>query len=218
MKTWLHFIGRQYYSKAKFIKEARRYGITRRVALQVMKKMEFGDLVLLAMRPTKAAKAPEIFGSFEIEAVSGLSPEASAAIRERFRWRLVDNGGRVIGRGCGRYIEGPCYVLENATLREIAMILEELKEQGIDIGRPMVGGSFEPHRPVQLKSIPFRQGFRLFDYDRLLQDTGFSLSTMQEPVTVSGQYYVKDGETKDGTTPTEGLIREVVDYRRKEEM
>ena len=28
----------------------------------------------------------------------------------------------------------------------------------------------------------------------------------------------QSGEAKDGTTPTEGLIREVVDYQRKEEM
>lgn len=217
MKAWLHFVGRQYYSKAKFVKEARKYGITRRVSLRDLKQMDWGDMVLLAMRPN-GRKTPEIFGSFAIELLSGLSPQASEELRKRFRWRLVDNGGRVIGRGCGRYIEGPCYVLENATLREIAMILEELKEQGVDIGKPMVGGSFEPHRPVRLKSIPFRQGFRLFDYDRLLQNIGFSLSTMQEPVTVSGQYYVKDDKAEDGKEPAEGLIREVADYRRKEEM
>lgn len=217
MKAWLHFVGRQYYSKAKFVKEARKYGITRRVSLRDLKQMDWGDLVLLAMR-SNGRKTPEIFGSFAIKMVSGLSPEASAAIRERFRWWLVDNGGRVIGRGCGRYVEGPCYVLENATLPEVAAILEELKKQGVDIGKPMVGGSFEPHRPVRLKSIPFRQGFRLFDYDRLLQNIGFSLSTMQEPVTVSGQYYVKDDKAEDGKEPAEGLIREVADYRRKEEM
>lgn len=210
MKTWLHFVGRQYYSRGRFAKEAKKYGVTRRISLRDVKKMAFGDMVLLAMMD---GKSPVIFGSFVIEKISGLSPEASVVVRERFANEMVSEGGRLVERGCGKYIEGCCYAVK-APLRDIVDVLEELKEQGKDIGRPMVGGKFEPHKLVRLKDVPFRQGFREIDYDRLLNDIGFFLSTENKkaPITLRGQYYTSGSESEG---QREGLVEEVKDYKRK---
>jgi hypothetical protein len=209
-------IGRAYYpTKNKFIKEAKQYGITRRISLRQLKKMAYGDMVLLAMMD---GKSPVIFGSFVIEKISGLSPAASLVIRERFSCELVREGGIPVQRGCGEYIEGACYRVK-ATLREIVDVLEELKEQEVDIGLPMVGGRFEPHKLLRLKDIPFRQGFREIDYGKMLKDTGFFLSTERKkaPVTLRGQYYVTGNDDNDNneTELAEGLLEEVRDYKRK---
>lgn len=211
MKTWLHFVGRQYYSKAKFVKEAKQYGVTRRVSLQQLKKMAYGDMVLLAMMD---GKSPVVFGSFVIEKISGLSPAASAAVREKFKYEVVSEGGGLVVRGCGMYIEGAKYVIK-AALRDVVDVLEELKGQGEDIGLPMVGGRFEPHKLVRLKDIPFRQGFREIDYDKMLSDIGFFLSTegKKVPVTLRGQYYVTNEDIE--SSEQEGLVEEVKDYKRK---
>lgn len=211
MKAWLHFIGRQYYSRTEFVKEAKKYGITRRVSLKDLKKMDWGDMVLLAM---KDGKSPCIFGSFSIEKLSGLSPAASAAVRKVFDWELVSPGGTAVERGCGSYTEGPCFVLKRATLPQIAQLLEELKLLEVDIGLPMIGGEFKPHMPVRLRDIPFRQGFRLFDYDRLVKEAGPFLHTSAKAVTVRGQFYVK-GPIQSGERK-EGQVQEVANYRCRE--
>jgi hypothetical protein len=209
MRVWLHFIGKQYYSRGKFVKEAKQYGVTRRVSLQQLKKMAYGDMVLLAMMDSKS---PVVFGSFVIDKISGLSPAASAAVKEKFECEMVSEGGSLVVRGCGMYIEGARYAVK-ATLREIVDILEELKEQGKDIGLPMVGGRLEPHKLIRLKDIPFRQGFREIDYDKILNDIGFFLSTekAKAPVTLRGQYYASGNESEG---QGEGMIEEVKDYSR----
>lgn len=210
MKTWLHFVGRQYYSRAKFIREAKRYGVTRRVSLQQLKKMAFGDRVLLAMLE---GKSPVVFGSFVIEKISGLSPVASVAIREKFQGEQVSAGGGLVIRGCGTYIEGRCFVV-SATLQDIVGVLEELKDQEVDVGLPMVGGRFEHQAPIRLKDVPFRQGFREFDYARFISelDRADKLRAV-----VRGQFYVdgEQGETGDYEGGYGGYVEEVRNYQRK---
>lgn len=214
MRTWLHFIGKQYYSRAKFIKEAKQYGVTRRVALQQLKQMAFGDMVLLAMMD---GKSPVIFGYFIIEKISGLSPTATAAIQGRLKCEMLNPGGRIIKRGCGSYIEGQCLVAR-ASLQEIVAILDELRKQDVDIGLPMVGGEFKLHPIIRLRDIPFRQGFRLFNYEQLIKEVGHLLDTVKTPITVKGQYYVKEDYVKEVAESglNEGQIQEVINYRRLE--
>jgi len=212
MRVWLHFIGKQYYSRGKFVKEAKQYGITRRVSLQQLKKMAYGDMVLLAMMD---GKSPVVFGSFVIDKISGLSPAASAVIKEKFEYETVSEGGAIVVRGCGMYIEGARYAVK-ATLREVVDVLEGLKEQEVDIGKPMVGGRFEPHKLIRLKDIPFRQRFREIDYDKILNDIGFFLSTekAKTPVTLRDQYYITNDSDIE-SSEQEGLVEEVKDYQRK---
>lgn len=215
--TWLHFIGKQYYSRAKFIKEAKQYGITRRVSLRDLKKMSYGDTVLLVILE---GKSPVIFGSFVIEKISGLSPEASTAVRETFKCELISAGGGVVSRGCGTYFEGPCYAV-SASIKEIVGVLEEQITQGIDIGLPMIGGTFKPHPLIRLKNVPFRMGFREFDYDRLLSAISGKATSDKRVVTVRGQFYIRSKDVdneKPAVEGLEGLIEEVKDYKRKEQV
>jgi len=209
---WLHFVGQKYYTRAQFVKEAKTYGITRRVSLQVLRSMDWGDTVLLAI---VEGKSPVLFGQFSISVLSGLSDVASKALEAFFGLEKIDDGGRVIARGCGSYVTGPSYRID-ASLPEIAEFLLAMQRGGHDIGRPMVGGNFEHHQLVRLKKIPFRQGFRAFDYPAFLEDLeNTPLQKGKKIPILLGQYYVFDHAP--GRDPG-GVVEEVVDYHRREEL
>jgi len=201
---WIHFIGRKYYTKKKFVKEAKKYGATRRIDLRVMKKMNWNDQVFCVMLKGKSGV---LFGYFIVERVSGLSPEANQILVNTFKGEMVSEGGESIERGCGSYIAGPCYAVK-ATLPEIAELLIRLKEAGVDIGKPMVGGPFtELTNSIRLEDIPFRQGFREFDWEKCRKTAKNGIAY--------GQFYVS--EKLAGTLPNSGEVEEVRKYTRKEE-
>lgn len=202
---WLHFIGQKYYTRQAFIKEAMAYGASRRVSLADLKKMAWDDVVLCAMYEGKKSV---LFGMFKITRLSGLTKEATAVLEKFFGLEKIDNGGLSIRRGCGEYITGPEYRI-NATLAEIAEVLDALKRQGVDIGKPLIGGPFAQHKPVvRLASIPHRQGFRLFDYQAF--QVALQRATGKKVPVVRGQFYVS---TAPGKGPREGAVQEVQDYQ-----
>ncbi len=209
MTTWLHFIGRGYYkSRRTFEREALEYGVTRRVSLQQLKAMEFGDRVLLAMRDGKSAV---VFGEFMIDRLSGLSSEAAAEIAGEFNASAVDSPdvGRKISRGCGSYVIGFVWAV-SASLKDLADKIKDCDDRG----KPMVGGNFRPRQLVRLKKIPHRQGFRAFDYGSFMEDvalaTQYSVDSKHLTAVRSFYYTTADGEA---TTP-EGLIQQVQHYER----
>lgn len=70
-RSWLHWIGNQYYSIRKFIEEARLIGVSRRVPRDVLRKMKWGDMIFLASKEKKL-KSPVIFGYFRLERIQGV--------------------------------------------------------------------------------------------------------------------------------------------------
>lgn len=211
MQVWLHFVGRQYYTRKSFIREAKLYGVSRRISLQELKRMNWGDRVLLAIMEGKSGV---VFGYFQVERLAGLSPEAHEAIRDRFGGEIVDHGGGIVKRGCGVYVVGPTFVTP-ASLAEIAACLEELKAQGVDIGRPMVAGAFAEGPLARLASIPHRQGFRLFDYAKFIAalQEAKAANGRKMPV-VRGQFYAEPTPAEEAAG---GAIQAAKSYRRKEE-
>ena len=192
--TWLHFVGRQYYTRSAFIREAKRYGVTRRVALQTLARMNWGDGVVLAM---KEGATPVVFGTFQVERLSGLSHEASERLRDLYPCEVVPGAGRVVHRGCGSYEEAPFIILvRDAPLPEIAQHLMVWKTKGMDIGKPMVGGAFRDHPLVYLRDVPHQQGFRPFDLERFeaafrVASEALTSSGRRRIPTVRGQFYAQ---------------------------
>lgn len=216
MQTWLHFVGRQYYTRRSFIREAEQYGVSRRVSLRELKRMNWRDRVVVAIMEGKSAV---VFGRFEIERLAGLSAAAQAAIREALGGEIVDEGGGLVKRGCGMYYQGPTFVTP-ASLPEIAGLLEELKAQGVDIGRPMVAGAFTETPSVRLKDVPHRQGFRLFDYEKFRAAAAEALykqalADKRGMPAVRGQFYAEPALAEEATG---GEIQAAENYRRKEEI
>ena len=70
-RTWLHWIGNQYYSIESFIEEARLIGVSRRVPAKALKKMKWGDTIFLTSKE-KGIKNPVIFGYFILDKLQGI--------------------------------------------------------------------------------------------------------------------------------------------------
>lgn len=213
--TWLHFVGKQYYpSRARFIREAERYGVTRRVSLATLERMHWGDRVVLAI---KERASPVVFGTFLIHILSGLSSEASQRLMTLFECEVIPGSEREVKRGCGEYIEGATIVVREAPLPVIARHLRDWKEAGLDIGKPMVGGNFEPHPLVYIPDIPHQQGFRPFDWDRFTQALSDYRAVWPDGrgkgrlPRVRGQFYAAAASDQG---PDEGRVQTVEGYRR----
>lgn len=212
--TWLHFVGKTYYTRGTFVREAKKYGVTRRVSLNVLKNMAWGDRVLLAIMD---GKTPIVFGEFRIERISGLSAEAVSALeRLGLLQEIIDFGGIFVKRGCGCYVTGPTRST-NATIREIVQTLEALMASGEleDPGKPMVSGKFILHPLVRLKDIRFRQGFRLFDYETF--EVAYKTEKEKNPgrsiPAVKGHFYVKGLPERENAA---GAVQAVAGYERAE--
>jgi len=231
MTTWLHFVGQAYYKTShRFVVEAVRYGITRRVALATLRKMEWGDRVLLAQRD---GSSTVVFGQFTIEKLSGLSAEAGAAVREALGDRLdytpFDVPQRV-ERGCGTYTVTGVFSVRETTLAQLVAAVEKAK----DPGKLMVGGHYSPlfveggawssqvvngHGVaalpvdrVRLKSVPHAQGFRPFAYDEWRSEVVSAIHARPgKPVVLRGHFY---GKTDHERAVDAGLAELVDDYRR----
>ena len=108
---WLHFVG-GYYKRASFVEEAKRQGITRRIAPNQAKGMTFGDVVRLATWGQKGARA---FGAFRVEQLTlsaDIAADVAVELEKQGRATLQDMGGRTIVRQCGSYQVGPTWAVE----------------------------------------------------------------------------------------------------------
>lgn len=186
MSDWIHYIGKKYYTMNSFAKEAAQHGVTRRVSLNVAKRMSWGDRIYTAMLDGKTGV---IFGSFIISKLTGLSTEVTTQLEKEYESKLVDEGGDIVLRGCGEYIEGDTHTIK----RELPDIIDCLSQMSIDdkdIGNPMVGGLFQTASKIRLMDIPFRQGFRTIDAKALLH------SASANGGRVNGQFYIQSNNAR----------------------
>lgn len=181
MNNWLHFIGRQYYTESQFLEESSSIGCSRRVALNVLKIMNFGDRVYCAMIRNNE-KSPVVLGCFTIEQLGGLSPESTIPIHEVYPSQMVDLGGKTVLRRCGIYTTGPSYIVTNGTLEGIANLLSHEDNPGT----LLIQGTWTPlENPIRLTKVKFRQGYRRFNVEKAVAD---ALENRYHRA--AGQYYV----------------------------
>jgi len=216
MKTWIDFIGEKHYSKQGFIDESEQYGVTRRIPRHQLKRFRFGDRVMAAIRE---GKRPILFGYYVIERISGLSSTALKALSEKFSTKMIAEGGRVVHRGCGSYVEGATLTIE-ASLEEIAEVLKDVK----DYGKLMIGGTLHEHEEVRLKSIksgPETRSIRPFNYESFLVAVHEAKQTWDGKgcPSVKGYFYVSDVDDEGFEGPLaeiEAEVQEVYAYERIE--
>jgi hypothetical protein len=183
ISTWLHFIGGYYKSEDKFVKEAQRFGISRRVPAQVIRGMEFGDR-LIFLRYVKGQQA----FAFAEAVIVGLTLEGGIA--KKVGDRLIDEGkaqyeegGGMVSRECGSYFVLGTYHV-NATLKETMDIAQDIyAEQAKESGREpeplfvMVNAKLvkQYSQPVYLSPSPkFTRGFIRSDNSSFIAPADFS--------------------------------------------
>jgi len=228
-RAWLHCIGKRYYpTRESFLDEADEYGITRRVSLRTLAKMNWGDTIICAH---KDGKTLVTFRQFAIGMVSGLSraaltyvlsnvPEgATVVLDDRSR-------GELVNRGCGSFAIEDTFEIDLASwlpLSELAQLLQAASDGGVDVGMPMVGAS--DHDPldcgpqlVRLKDVPHRMGFRQFNLDEFVGAANKAGTTNGRLPAVHGQFYVWDDDDVvsgwDGAVPIK--IQSVRKYTKRE--
>lgn len=214
MQTWIHFIGKKYYTQHQFATEAKAQGITRRVGLHTLEKMRYGDRVLLAMLD---GQTPVIFGMFHISVLSGLPGEVLTILKERFLdYTVVDTGGHKVERGCGEYVQGFTIHIPRVEIHHVRMAIATYTDRTGEPVKPMVGGQWQEHQTIRLKDVPFTRGFRTFDYRALMDAVDqWDGSPKYKYPTVKGLFYVwKESQPPvEMDMETQRLIQEVKQYQ-----
>lgn len=226
---WLHFIGKQYYTINAFESEAREYQVSRRIALDKLKKMRFGDKIYLFQKTRKAHNST-MFGFFTFERILGEIPQVMIdELHKEGHLDLtisvnaggIENAGKHIIRGCGSYIMGMALILEGIDAFALA---EKLKRHNAQ--KVMIGGTFYG-LPHIASDINFQMGFRPFDYDGFIAEYQRLAKLGRQRICVKGHWYVSDKDKEDIRTiddenkeqwvnnPRE-RVRAIHDYKRKE--
>ena len=190
-RTWIHFVGANYYSIDKFIKEANSVGIARAIAPQVLKKMSTGDVVLLAQ---KVGKSTRIFGYFTFTTMTGLDPELVQKLKEKkIIQQLPALAPMEVERECGSYtITGSYSVADSNAMMNLIRETDNEK-----IGRVMIGGQFHYLKDTGidvdyvLTEIPFRKGFRAFDFAAFKARVDEKIGSLKpgHHIKLKGQFY-----------------------------
>ena len=124
----LNFIGKSYYSQSSFENEAYKVGINRAVSFNVLKKLKFGEPILLASYiPSKPEGSCEVFGYFTL---SGISHNLPSELSEKLLSNLtvantVEGNGESVIRACGSYQTGSTSTIKE-TLEQLVAKIEEV--------------------------------------------------------------------------------------------
>jgi hypothetical protein len=184
MRTvWLHWIGNCYYSISQFIQEAKKMGVSRRISLRTLKKMEWGDKIYLLSRE-KGIKKPAIFGFFYLIQVEGIElkdlPE-----KLKVSINVVKASSEV--RGCGTRVHGGIYLMTSASVNQLSEYIPESSN-------PMIYGALNllPKPWPILKNLVSFRGFRKFNETAFLEELSLRLEGCKDgrrPV-LEGVFYV----------------------------
>lgn len=157
--VWMHYIGGYYDSVERFIREAKRQGVSRRIPLQVARGMRFGDRVILLRYHDKTTVSA--FGEFVVRNIffdDAISQAVGKRLEETGKAQYFEGGGSVM-RECGSYIIAGTWLVtvEIPEIVDIALELSEGKPAFAMIGGPLTK-VYQP--PVFLDPAPkFSRGF-----------------------------------------------------------
>jgi len=125
---WLHYVG-GFYTTSAFVTEAKRTGVSRRVAPNVAKFMRYGDTVkLLNWNNGKPiAFAEFVIGGISIDAQ--ISEQLALELIKEGKAELVSEGGQTVVRKCGSYTTSASY--------QVNIALEEVVERANEIAKEL---------------------------------------------------------------------------------
>ena len=208
---WLHFIGKNYYpSPNVFIREAQKYGVSRRISPFVFKRFNIGDRVFL-FQWDKKKKASILFGYFKVERIYGkfsklFNKEVQKKSKvdkevEDLKQKIIED---FVKRECGEFdiLE---YIAINLAIEEINNLLENFGCKHL-----MIGGKFVKLKETQ-SHIIFQRGFRHFDYNT------YKLHKQQGKRSTS-QFYEYPYPPKIVPDENKALIINIDNYRKASEI
>jgi hypothetical protein len=120
---WQHYVG-GFYTPKKFVAEAKKHGISRRVAPNVAKAMAYGDVIKLLDWNNSQ---PLLFAEFVVSGISmnaEISEELAPELIQEGKARLVSQGGNTVIRECGSYVASATYEVDV----ELSEVVEKADE------------------------------------------------------------------------------------------
>jgi len=158
---YLHYVGKGLYSKTKFVHEARKYGVSRALPASQIKKLEWGEPILLAFYEViDDVPTADVFGYFYFTRLrhAGLTAEASDELLSRLDVVRIDRSPpQLVVRGCGSYIQGGSAIVRDKP-RDIIKKAEEIEEKyGIRI-KWFVEGDFHSLPQILIRPVKFARG------------------------------------------------------------
>ena len=165
MTTWNHFVGGSYKNKTRFLQEAKKVGISRRVPANIARGFHFGDRVILLRYHSR--KGVEAFGEMVINEIifpKEITEKIGAELIKSgaIEYRPGPLGGANVHRECGSYVIMGSYVITSPDydIPQLVKMAQELDKENTVFC--MIGGKLmkEYANPVWLDPAPkFTRGF-----------------------------------------------------------
>lgn len=181
MKTYVHTIGGYYKDRERFIKEAREVGANRRIAVHLLKGFNFGDVVMVLDwdAPVKSKRKRTVgqkglkvpntviaYGQFIVERLSFQASVMAKLAEEMIKEGQVEvrEGGAVVERECGSYVDGGGLILAPDNPNTLQDLLARAKAIALGMGitklETFIGGRFQAFRePLEVERPPFQMGY-----------------------------------------------------------
>ena len=155
--VWLHYVGKNLYSKKSFIKEAKEFGVNRAVPKwMVGKHIKLGDKIYLAFHKKDKRSLKEkaiIFGFFIVEGFSFDVETAKELEKEGVGKTILHDDGPIdVKRGCGSYS-----IVGTFEVKDEEKFLEVLREKGNKIF--VRGRFFELEEEEVIENVSFSRGY-----------------------------------------------------------
>jgi hypothetical protein len=170
---WLHFVGKNLYSREKFVKEAKRYGVNRAIQGNILKYMKWGDIILLAepiREKPKETLGGVIFGYFTITTVTPLCPdELKEMLNDELKVVSVDDTVQEVVRECGSYTIGSAMEVEDS-INEIVTKTEKLAKAFNYKVKWFVGGPLTLIPDIQLVGAKQHLGYKKVELDLTFEE------------------------------------------------
>jgi hypothetical protein len=157
---WATYVG-GYYTKAKFIEESQRLGVSRRAPASIVKQMCFGDTV--AVLDWQRGE-PVLFAEFVITGLvlpHEIAEKVTEILEAEGKVKAKSEGGSTIVRECGTYDIGTSYEV-TADIGEIVLLAEqETEDNPIPLGILVQGQISRIVEPPEMMpdGYPFYRGF-----------------------------------------------------------
>lgn len=216
----LHYIGqgRGVYSIKSFTAEARRHGVNRAFPRNMIKRLRWGDKVLLAEWRRYKEHNPDNLGDAEVFGyfiVSGLNfANAPEGFMERLKdklevvWERDYSGGIAVSRRCGSYSVGSAVFINDTleeTMEKVEVTLRELRQEEAE----ETGDEEEKDGEEPKKRLKIFVGGRFVSFE----DSPFNFLLPDQPWTRSG-IWVDLPMAFEGEAESRH-IWELDDYKRK---
>lgn len=137
VRAWLVFMDRKYNLNI-FKKENKRVGTVKKVGLDKLQNMMWGDRICHFYQSGGIKFFPSWFATWPITKILGLSKQAVRHIADNSESRACDMGGAMTLRADCRYTTGITYLIDGS-LKRIALLLRGFEATGGEIGNPMIG-------------------------------------------------------------------------------